>query len=59
MQWAENEGITLSYIQPRKPQKNSYVERYNRTVRHEWLDLHIFETVDEVHQTATEWLWLY
>ncbi len=35
MEWAENKGITLSYIQPGKPQQNTYVERYNRTVRHE------------------------
>ena len=31
-----------------KPHQNAYVERYNRTVRHEWLDLPIFETIDEV-----------
>lgn len=56
MEWAENKGIALAHIQPGKPQQNAYVERYNRTVRHEWLDLHIFETIDEVQQIATEWL---
>lgn len=25
----------------------TYVERYSRMVRHEWLDLHIFETIGE------------
>jgi putative transposase len=35
------------------------VERYNRTVRHEWLDLYIFEAIEEVQQIATEWLWTY
>ncbi|MGR3248718.1 MAG: integrase core domain-containing protein, partial [Paracoccus sp. (in: a-proteobacteria)] len=29
------------------------------TVRHEWLDLYIFETIEEVQQIATEWLWTY
>ena len=29
------------------------------TVRHEWLDLYIFETIKEVQQVATEWLWTY
>ncbi len=53
------QGITLTYIQPGKPQQNAYVERYNRTVRHEWLDLYIFETIEEVQQIATEWLWTY
>ena len=59
MEWAENKGITLAHIQPGKPQQNAYVERYNRTVRHEWLDLHIFESIEEVQQIATEWLWSY
>ncbi|MBQ4827649.1 transposase family protein, partial [Leisingera sp. HS039] len=59
MEWAENRGIALAYIQPGKPQQNAYAERYNRTVRHEWLDLYIFESIEEVQQIATEWLWSY
>ena len=43
MDWAEHKGIALAHIQPGKPQQNAYVERYNRTVRHEWLGLYIFE----------------
>ena len=27
MEWAENRGIALTYIQPGKPQQNAYVER--------------------------------
>ena len=59
MEWAKHRGIALAHIQPGKSQQNAYVERYNRTVRHEWLDLHIFETIDQVQQIATEWLWSY
>lgn len=47
MEWAEHKGIALAHIQPRKPQRNAYVERYNRTGRHEWLGLHLFETIDD------------
>lgn len=57
--WAEKMGISLTYIQPGKPQQNAYVERYNRTVRHEWLDLTIFDTIEEAQETATDWLWTY
>lgn len=43
--WAAKRGIHIQYIQPGKPQQNAYIERYNRTVRHEWLDQNIFETI--------------
>ena len=33
--------------------------RYNRTVRHEWLDLYVFETIEEAQEIATDWLWTY
>lgn len=57
--WANENSITLMYIQPGKPTQNAYVERFNRTARHEWLDLHDFASVDQAQQLATEWLWTY
>lgn len=57
--WAEKRCIALTYIQPGKPQQNAYVERYNRTIRQEWLGLYLFETIEEAQQIATEWLWTY
>lgn len=57
MERAERQGIALSHIQPGKPQQNAYVERYNRTVRHEWLDQHIIESIKEAQEFATQWLW--
>jgi putative transposase len=59
MKWAEGCGIALQYIQPGKPQQNAYVERYNRTVRHEWLGQFLFENITEVQDYATDWLWTY
>ena len=38
MEWAETQGVRLADIQPGKPQKNAYIERYTRTVRSEWLN---------------------
>jgi putative transposase len=59
MKWAEKQRIALQHIQPGKPQQNAYVERYNRTVRHEWLGQFLFETIQEVQDHATDWLWTY
>lgn len=59
MAWAEQMDIHIQYIQPGKPQQNAYIERYNRTVRHEWLDQNIFETIEEAQEQATDWLWAY
>ena len=57
--WAAKKGIRLDYIQPGKPQQNAYVERFNRTVRYEWLAQYLFESIDEVQEFATSWLWKY
>ena len=57
--WAEKRGIGLQFIQPGKPQQNAYVERYNRTVRYDWLNQYIFEEIEEVQEAATAWLWTY
>jgi putative transposase len=57
--WAESLQINICHIQPGKPQQNAYVERYNRTVRHEWLDQNIIGSIEEAQSYATKWLWTY
>ena len=57
--WAEANGIRVMFIHPGKPTQNAYVERFNRTVRHEWLEQHLFESIDHAQATATQWLWQY
>lgn len=57
--WAQKRGITLAFIQPGNPQQNAYVERYNRTVRYDWLAQHLFASILEVQDYATQWLWHY
>lgn len=59
MDWSLKHGIKLNYIQPGKPQQNAYIERFNRTVRHDWLAQDLFATLDEVQKKATDWLWHY
>lgn len=39
--------------------QNAYIERYDKTVRYDWLAHYVFETVSEVQEYATKWLWSY
>ncbi len=57
--WAKKHGIDIAFIQPGQPQQNAYVERYNRTVRYDWLAHHLFESLNEIQDFATRWLWTY
>ncbi len=59
VRWATEHGICIEYIQPGKPQQNAYIERYNRTIRYSWLSKHLFDTLAEVQDYATNWLWHY
>ncbi len=47
VEWAQNRGITLDYIQPGNPQQNAYIERYNRTVRYDWLNHLLGEDIEQ------------
>lgn len=58
-EWAQRKGVRLDHIQPGKPQQNAYVERFNRTVRYDWLGHYLFESIAEVQDYATDWIWFY
>ena len=59
MEWAVKHQIHIQHIQPGKPQQNAYVERFNRTVRYEWLSQHYWESINEVQEFATQWMYKY
>lgn len=56
---AAKHDIKLDFIQPGNPQQNAYIERYNRTVRYDWLAQYLFESIAAVQDYATQWLWHY
>ena len=49
----------LIRIPPGKLQQKASVERNNRTIGQDRLDLRICEAFDELQQITTEWLWSY
>jgi putative transposase len=59
LEWVDKQGVTLQHIQPGQPQQNACIERYNRTVRYEWLDQYISESIEAAQDFATQWLWTY
>ena len=59
MTWATKRAITIEYIQPGKPQQNANVERFNRTVRYERLPQYVFESLGQVEEFVTNWIWNY
>ena len=52
--WANKNRIPLMYVQPGKPIQKAYIERFNRTARHEWLDQHEFNSVAHAQLLATQ-----
>jgi putative transposase len=71
-EWAGKQGVTIQHIQPGQPRQNAYINRYNRvrqwartngafngSLRHEWLDQYIIESIEEAQDHATQWLWTF
>lgn len=57
--WANTQDIRINFIQPGNPQQNAYIERYNRTVRYDWLGQHLFSSLSDLQKHATQWQWFY
>jgi len=53
--WCAEKGVELKFIQPGKPQQNAFIKRFNRTYRHEVLNAHIFESLEQVRDITEEW----
>lgn len=56
LNYCEDNEISLCHIQPRKPQQNGFIERFNCSFRSEFLNAYLFESLSQVLELA--WFWL-
>lgn len=56
VQFCTENGVTLNYIQPGKPQQNAFIEHFNGSFRREFLDAYLFESLSQVKEMA--WFWM-
>ena len=53
--WCNEHGIEIRYIQPGKPNQNAFIERFNKSYRQEVLNAHLFSTLDQVREISEQW----
>jgi putative transposase len=57
--WCAQHRVATHYTQPRKPDQNAYIERFNRSYRTEVLNAHLFESIAELQALTNAWLRIY
>jgi putative transposase len=58
-EWCAAHHVELRFIQRASPAQNAFVERFNRTYRHEILDAYVFDNLEQVRLISEGWLQLY
>jgi putative transposase len=56
VEWCKAHGIQIAYIEPGKPNKNAYIERFNQMYREEVLNTWLFRDMDEVRELSWAWM---
>ncbi|OBU13568.1 hypothetical protein AYY18_02240 [Morganella psychrotolerans] len=48
----------MNYIQPGKLQKNAYIERFNGSFRHKFLNACLFESLSQIKKCPDSGCWM-
>lgn len=57
--WCQNNGVTIEYIQPGKPMQNGHAESFNGRLRDERLNGHYFLDAADAQRKLDRWRWEY
>lgn len=58
-EWADKNKIELRYIQPGKPSQNGLIERLNKTLRRECLNLTWYKSLAQLNEEIQSWSQIY
>jgi putative transposase len=53
--WTQSKGIEIKFTQPGKPSQNGLIERLNKTLRAECLNLSWFGSIEELNENIQAW----
>ena len=53
--WAYRHGIQIEFIRPGKPTDNGHIESFNGKLRDECLNVNLFFSLNEAHNTLEQW----
>ena len=59
LKWANDNGGAWHYIYPGKPQQNGYIESFNGSLRDEFLNEEIFDSLDDARRKLGLWRYYY
>jgi putative transposase len=54
-QWAYEHGVRLQFIEPGKPTHNAIIESFNSRLREEFLNEHVFVSLDDARRKIQLW----
>lgn len=57
--WLKEQGVSAAFVEKGSPQQNSFVERFNGTMRRELLNGELLHSVTEARVVIGEWVELY
>jgi len=59
LKWAHDNDINWHYIDPGKPQQNAFIESFNGSMRDEFLNEELFDTLDDARRKLALWRYDY